>query len=59
MENKIYGKHYPRFEVVRVSARLDKNGKTVYYQTLDPLWAKRISREIVENLRAEGRLCIA
>lgn len=50
-----YGKEYPRYRMVRILVETDKNGKTIYYETIDPTWKKRISLETVNSLKSEGR----
>lgn len=52
---KTYGKHYPRFAVVPIVVKHDRNGKKVYYQALDIAFIKRIGADVVKSLDAEGR----
>lgn len=50
-----YGKEYPRHRMVRILVETDKNGKEIYYQTIDPMWKRRISIDTVNSLKSEGR----
>lgn len=51
-----YGEYYPRFKTVPIVLQFDKLRRPMYFQTLDPMWKKRISKEVVESLEQEGRI---
>lgn len=58
MTRQIYGEHYPYHKVVPIVVKQDKNGKTLYYQAIDPVFIKRIGQAVVDSLKAEGRAII-